>query len=210
MTIADLEVTGSIPEELTGRYLRNGPNPVVAPDPATYHWFLGDGMVHGLRLDGTRPLVPEPLDPHFGVLHDALGEPTPRIDPDFGPNTNVIRRAPSPGRVGPVPYELTDELDTVGPADFDGTSTAPTPPQARSAHPGLRGRLPLGLGGGDGDGRVATAGPVDDREPDGPTCPDRAPVVTTDRLGGGSTLPGRRLPASGRGPRMTRWMRRAS
>ncbi|HPG15619.1 MAG TPA: carotenoid oxygenase family protein, partial [Microthrixaceae bacterium] len=24
VTIADLEVTGSIPEELTGRYLRNG------------------------------------------------------------------------------------------------------------------------------------------------------------------------------------------
>ncbi|MCC6183121.1 MAG: carotenoid oxygenase family protein, partial [Microthrixaceae bacterium] len=54
VTIADLEVTGSIPEELTGRYLRNGPNPVVAPDPATYHWFLGDGMVHGLLLDGGR------------------------------------------------------------------------------------------------------------------------------------------------------------
>ena len=36
--------------ELDGRLLRIGPNPVVDPDPATYHWFTGDGMVHGLWL----------------------------------------------------------------------------------------------------------------------------------------------------------------
>ena len=50
ITATDLEVTGTIPDQLDGRYLRNGPNPVVAPDPATYHWFLGSGMVHGVRL----------------------------------------------------------------------------------------------------------------------------------------------------------------
>ena len=33
-------------------YLRNGPNPAVAPDPQNYHWFMGDGMVHGIRLRG--------------------------------------------------------------------------------------------------------------------------------------------------------------
>lgn len=38
----DLPVTGSLPDELDGRYLRIGPNP-INPDPATYHWFLGDG-----------------------------------------------------------------------------------------------------------------------------------------------------------------------
>ena len=43
-------VTGTIPAELDGRYLRNGPNPITDPDPATHHWFVGTGMVHGIRL----------------------------------------------------------------------------------------------------------------------------------------------------------------
>ena len=50
VTATDLPVTGRIPEELEGRYLRNGPNPVEPVDPATYHWFTGTGMVHGVRL----------------------------------------------------------------------------------------------------------------------------------------------------------------
>ncbi|HLI02497.1 MAG TPA: carotenoid oxygenase family protein, partial [Acidimicrobiales bacterium] len=48
-TTVDLPVTGRLPEELDGRYLRNGPNP-LSPEPATYHWFTGEGMVHGIRL----------------------------------------------------------------------------------------------------------------------------------------------------------------
>ncbi|MGN0064145.1 MAG: carotenoid oxygenase family protein [Nocardioides sp.] len=49
-TLTDLPVTGRIPEHLDGRYLRIGPNPIAEVDPATYHWFSGDGMVHGIRL----------------------------------------------------------------------------------------------------------------------------------------------------------------
>src|ERR1700743_2509849 len=52
-TIEDLGVTGAIPSALDGRYLRIGPNPIPA-DPRSYHWFTGDGMVHGLRLEGGR------------------------------------------------------------------------------------------------------------------------------------------------------------
>jgi carotenoid cleavage dioxygenase len=48
-TSVDLDITGSLPEWLDGRYLRNGPNPTNT-DPATYHWFTGHGMVHGVRL----------------------------------------------------------------------------------------------------------------------------------------------------------------
>src|SRR3954464_14401013 len=44
----DLPVTGSLPPELTGRYFRNGPNPLPGQDPG--HWFAGDGMIHGIRL----------------------------------------------------------------------------------------------------------------------------------------------------------------
>ncbi len=46
-TVVDLEADGEIPRDLYGAYLRTGPNPVFAP-PGDYHWFDGDGMVHGL------------------------------------------------------------------------------------------------------------------------------------------------------------------
>ena len=40
-TAFDLRVTGKLPDELTGRYLRNGPNPIGQVNPDSYHWFLG-------------------------------------------------------------------------------------------------------------------------------------------------------------------------
>jgi carotenoid cleavage dioxygenase len=54
-------------------------------------------------------------DPHPGPVHAGL---------DFSANTSVMSQA---GRTfatvegGFRPYELTDELDTIGPSDFDGT-----------------------------------------------------------------------------------------
>jgi carotenoid cleavage dioxygenase-like enzyme len=127
-TAGDLRVTGSIPEELEGRYLRNGPNPVTAPDPATYHWFTGDGMVHGIRLRGGRAEWYRNRWVRSGPVAGALGE-TVRPGPvhggmDAAPNTNVIGHA---GRTfaiveaGALPYELTDELETIGACDFGGT-----------------------------------------------------------------------------------------
>ena len=50
LTEFDLPVEGAIPAELDGWYLRNGPN----PRQATAHWFTGDGMIHGVRLEGGR------------------------------------------------------------------------------------------------------------------------------------------------------------
>src|SRR5688572_32712218 len=52
VTAFDLPVIGELPTELDGRYLRNGPNPIGPVDPTTHHWFMGDGMVHGIRLRG--------------------------------------------------------------------------------------------------------------------------------------------------------------
>jgi carotenoid cleavage dioxygenase-like enzyme len=49
----DLEVEGELPQDLVGAYFRNGPNSVYAPKNR-YHWFDGDGMVHGLWFDGGR------------------------------------------------------------------------------------------------------------------------------------------------------------
>ena len=49
LTETNLEVTGAIPPELSGLYVRNTPNPKTGESP---HWFFGDGMLHGVRLEG--------------------------------------------------------------------------------------------------------------------------------------------------------------
>ena len=54
-TVTDLQVTGTIPTELNGRFLRNGPNPMGDAD-GSYHWFTGRGMVHGVRLQEGKAL----------------------------------------------------------------------------------------------------------------------------------------------------------
>jgi carotenoid cleavage dioxygenase len=43
----DLPVTGEIPKGLRGAFYRNGPNPQFPPRDSSYHWFAGDGMLHG-------------------------------------------------------------------------------------------------------------------------------------------------------------------
>jgi carotenoid cleavage dioxygenase len=50
VTEFDLAVTGTIPQDLTGRLLRNGPNVLGLEDPLAHHWLVGDGMVHGVQL----------------------------------------------------------------------------------------------------------------------------------------------------------------
>ncbi len=49
----DLEVIGSIPPELEGTFLRNGPNPYDAPSG---HWFFGDGMLHAVEFADGRAI----------------------------------------------------------------------------------------------------------------------------------------------------------
>ena len=126
-TLTDLDVAGSIPEYLDGRYLRNGPNPIGEIDPELYHWFIGDGMVHGIRIRGGRAEWYRNRWVRGPLAARALGEQVPggrSAISQIGANTNVIGHA---GRTlalvegGVSSYELTDELDTVGICDFDGT-----------------------------------------------------------------------------------------
>jgi carotenoid cleavage dioxygenase len=130
-------VQGAIPPELRGVYLRNGPNPKTG---RSAHWFLGDGMLHGVCLeDGqarwyrnrwvrTRPFVE-------GDENAPLVRPDGTVDRTSAKaNTHVIRHA---GRIlalveSSFPTELTRELDTVGPHDFGGKLTT-----AMTAHPKL-------------------------------------------------------------------------
>jgi len=136
-TVTDLPVTGALPSTLSGRYLRNGPNPITPPDPATYHWFTGDGMVHGIRIaDGAARWYRNRWVRSADVAA-ALSEqphPGPVVDGmDFSPNTNVIVHAGKTFAIveaGARPYELTYELDTVGASDFQGTL-----PGGYTAHP---------------------------------------------------------------------------
>ncbi|CAI0405018.1 unnamed protein product [Linum tenue] len=54
---ADLPVKGNLPDCLNGEFVRVGPNPKFPPI-AGYHWFDGDGMIHGLRIkDGKATYV---------------------------------------------------------------------------------------------------------------------------------------------------------
>lgn len=132
ITALDLPVTGQIPPELSGWYLRNGPNPHAA---ASTHWFLGDGMVHGVRIENGRAVsyrnrwVRTSTFLNGAPGRDAEGH----RDLTAGlANTHVIRHA---GRIlalveSSFPYELTCDLDTLGPHDFDGKLRT-----AMTAHP---------------------------------------------------------------------------
>lgn len=135
-TAFDLEVTGALPVELDGRYLRNGPNPVGERNPATYHWFVGEGMVHGVRLrDGRAEWYRNRWIRSSSVAAALGGAPAPgeRAEGAEVANTNVIGvggRTFAIVEAGGHPAELTDELDTVCFSDFDGTL-----PHGYTAHP---------------------------------------------------------------------------
>ncbi|CAA6653637.1 unnamed protein product [Spirodela intermedia] len=53
----ELKIRGTLPECLNGEFVRVGPNPKLPP-VAEYHWFDGDGMIHGIRIkDGKASYV---------------------------------------------------------------------------------------------------------------------------------------------------------
>jgi carotenoid cleavage dioxygenase len=133
ITATDLEVIGAIPPELQGTYVRNGANPAHGDSP---HWFLGDGMVHGVRLEAggaawyrNRYVRTARFEHPERERISSTGE----IDYTLSmANTHVIRHA---GRIlaleeGSFPYELDPELGTVGWHDFDGKLN-----NAMTAHP---------------------------------------------------------------------------
>jgi carotenoid cleavage dioxygenase len=127
VTAFDLPITGELPADLSGRLLRIGPNPVVPADPATYHWFTGTGMVHGVRIRDGRA---EWYRNRFVRADDVVAArggpatPGPRRTMDFAPNTNVIGHAGDTFAIveaGALPMLLSYELDTLARSDFGGT-----------------------------------------------------------------------------------------
>ncbi len=116
-SLTELEVIGTIPPELTGRFLRNGPNPLGQADADSYHWFTGDGMVHGLRLDNGKADWSRNRWVRSESVIEALNEPVDGRDLGFGPNTNVIGhggRTWAIAESGSRPIELSYTLDPIG------------------------------------------------------------------------------------------------
>lgn len=128
VTIENLTVTGEIPAELSGRYVRIGPNP-VAPDPRGYHWFSGDGMLHGLAIAHGQALWYRNRWIRSKPVAEALGEapaPGPRIGRTDTVNTNVIGigdRTWAMIEAGSAPVSMSDTLDDQRYDDFGGTLT---------------------------------------------------------------------------------------
>lgn len=130
-----LRVTGHLPEALSGVYARIGPNP-LKPNRSRYHWFIGDGMVHGLRLQGGQAQWYRSRFVGSNTAHKALGRPIlpgPRAGVGDVVNTNVYAHA---GRVwasveaGMLPVQLDARLDSVRHGTFDSPHKQPF-----TAHP---------------------------------------------------------------------------
>jgi carotenoid cleavage dioxygenase-like enzyme len=129
-TVFDLPVEGSIPPELCGLYARNGANPRQGH---AGHWFLGDGMVHGVSLragkaewyrnrwvrtpcfEGQPPTPQSALDIRFSLANTSVVAHANRI-------MALVENA--------LPMEVTRELDTVGFHDYGGELQTPF-----TAHP---------------------------------------------------------------------------
>jgi carotenoid cleavage dioxygenase-like enzyme len=134
VTAFDLSVEGAIPPQLRGLYVRNGPNPKSGE---SVHWFVGDGMVHGVRLEDGKAKwfrnrwVRTRVFEEDAELLQADGS----IDHTVAvANTNIISHA---GRIfalveSSFPTEMTAELGTIGVNDFGGRLRT-----AMTAHPKL-------------------------------------------------------------------------
>ncbi len=136
LTKLRLPIEGSIPSELRGTLLRNGPNP-IAPDPAMYHWFGGDGMVHAIELrDGEARYRNRWV--RTDIAADLLQEesidaqPTEANGVPSRAQTSIVSHA---GKVlalyeVSLPTEIDIKAGTIGRYDFAGALRTPM-----TAHP---------------------------------------------------------------------------
>lgn len=131
IVVESLKVIGQLPGELDGMFVRNGPNPQFPPKNR-YHWFDGDGMLHGVRLSGgkasyrnryvrTAKFLAEKKAGK--ALANSLLDPPTGGAPANAANTALVWHA---GKFlalweGGLPHEITlPDLETVGEYDFRG------------------------------------------------------------------------------------------
>jgi len=134
-TVENLAVTGVLPPELDGRYLRIGPNPIHR-DTRGHHWFVGDGMVHGVRLQGGQARWYRNRFVRSRKVSDALKVPMapgPHRGRFDNVNTALVALHGSAWALveaGSAPVRLGDDLEQQAYDDFGGTLQGPF-----SAHP---------------------------------------------------------------------------
>jgi carotenoid cleavage dioxygenase len=121
LTESSLPVEGTIPAELDGWYLRNGPNPREARE----HWFSGDGMVHGVRIEKGRAawyrnrwVRTESFENYF-PLYNSDG--TRNLRAGLA-NTHVVNHAGKTLALFELalPHQISNDLETIGVYDFNG------------------------------------------------------------------------------------------
>ncbi|MFZ4584198.1 MAG: carotenoid oxygenase family protein [Acidimicrobiia bacterium] len=130
LDVGSLAVSGRIPPELHGSYLRNGPNPQFAPIGSYAYPFDGDGMIHEVSFAERRAsyrnrwVVTDGLAAERAMGHALWGGVfTPNASNDKRcANNTVVRHG---GRLLALdgfglPYRLNDELFTIEPYDADG------------------------------------------------------------------------------------------
>jgi carotenoid cleavage dioxygenase len=100
ITAEALRVIGELPPDLSGMFVRNGPNPQFSPI-GYYHWFDGDGMLHGVQIrNGQASYCNRYVQTKgFKIERDAghaiwtgLIEP-PQQDNPYGPYKNTANTA---------------------------------------------------------------------------------------------------------------------
>ena len=117
----ELLVEGAIPPQLEGVYIRTGPNPKSGSSP---HWFMGDGMVHGVRLSqGNAAWYRNRFVQTPNITDDVSSQTVDVSDLSRGSaNTHVVAHA---GKIlcleeGHWPWEIDSNLNTVGYENFSG------------------------------------------------------------------------------------------
>lgn len=131
-----LEVTGAIPADLAGIYLRNGPNPMF--QPFVYQFPLdGDGMLHAIYFEQSSGQSTVRYRNRWirtqGLTYEmAAGRALRELRFRNYANTSIVAHAGlllALYETG-LPYRVTPDLETLGEWNFQGGIAA-----AMSAHP---------------------------------------------------------------------------
>ncbi len=136
VTAENLRVIGELPREMDGMYVRTGANPQFEV-VKSYHWFGGDGMLHGVRVkDGKASYRNRFVQTEAYAKEKAAGRALwgsglggPEFDNPNGPargNTGNTAMVWHDGRLlalweGGDPHHITvPGLATVGPYNYGG------------------------------------------------------------------------------------------
>lgn len=125
VTVGALTVHGALPPELSGVLLRNGPNP-AGPIPPKHHWFIGDAMLHAVRIEQGRASGYRNRYVRTPRVEQALGlAAAPRSPNDTQSGSGSIHviehggHLLALGEVG-LPYEIDRDANTLHQYDYAG------------------------------------------------------------------------------------------